>query len=120
MKDKCKIKKGDIVVLISGRDKGIKGAVLEIDYTRQRVLVENSGEVLRHTKPSSKYPDGGIVKKNLGVHWSNVMILDPAFKDSASEYCSREVLTRIGFKFDEKGEKFRYAKRSGEFIGRVR
>ncbi|ETZ07197.1 50S ribosomal protein L24 [Holospora obtusa F1] len=120
MKVKCKIKKGDLVVLISGKDKGIKGIVLGIDYARQRVLVDGVGEVFRHTKASSKTPDGGILKKNLGVHWSNVMIVDPAHKDDAFQYCSRSFLTRIGFMFDQNGEKFRYAKRSGEIIGRVR
>ena len=117
---KCKIKKGDIVVVITGRDKGARGVVLGVDYERQRVLVEGVGEVLRHTKPSSIHPEGGIFKKNLGVHWSNVMIMDPTAKKNPTQYFSRVSLTRIGFKFDENGEKFRYAKRSGELIGRVR
>ncbi|PPE03648.1 50S ribosomal protein L24 [Holospora curviuscula] len=117
---KCKIKKGDSVVVITGRDKGARGTVIAIDYARHRVLVEGAGEFLRHTKPSSSHPEGGIFKKNLGIHWSNIMIIDPEFKENSYQYWSRNVLTRIGFKFDENGEKFRYAKRSGEIIGRVR
>ena len=117
---KCKIKKGDIVVVITGRDKGASGVVLGIDYNRERVLVEGVAEVLRHTKPSSIHPEGGIIKKNLGVHWSNVMMIDPSAKTQSTKYFSRSSLTRIGFKFNEQGEKFRYAKRSGELIGRVK
>ena len=117
---KCKIKKGDLVVVITGKDKGARGTVFGVDRERQRVLVEGTGIVVRHTKPSASNPEGGILKKNVGVHISNVMLVDPSSKEDDSQRWSKMSLTRIGFKFDENGDKVRYAKRSGEVIGRVR
>ena len=117
---KCKVKKGDTVVITTGKDKGVRGIVLAIDREKERIFVEGATLASRHMKPSAANPEGGIVKKNLGVHVSNVMLVDPTHQDSDEVSFSRTKLTRIGIKFNDTGEKVRYAKRSGTVIGSVR
>jgi large subunit ribosomal protein L24 len=117
---KFKLKKGDLVVIIAGKDKGVRGAVLAIDRAKERIFVEGATLASRHMKPSSTHPEGGIVKKNLGLHISNVMLVDPLHKDDIAQTLPKTALTRIGIKFNEAGEKIRYAKRSGTVIGSVR
>jgi large subunit ribosomal protein L24 len=72
-----RIRKGDMVVVIAGKDKGRRGKVLRILSKTNRVVVERVAMVKRHTKPSQKNPQGGIVEKEGSVHISNVMPLDP-------------------------------------------
>ncbi len=74
---KFKVKKGDLVEVIAGKDKGKQGKVLELLVDKMRVRVEGVNRVKRHTKPSQKSPQGGIVEKEAPVHYSNVLLVDP-------------------------------------------
>lgn len=74
---KFKIKKGDLVEVIAGKDKGKQGKVLELLVDKSRVRVEGVNRVKRHTKPSQKNPQGGIIEKEAPVHYSNVLLVDP-------------------------------------------
>ena len=104
---KFKIKKGDKVIVITGRDKGRSGEVLRVLRTRNRVLVQGVNMVKRHQRPTAA-STGGIVEKEAAIHLSNLAHLDP--KDQKP--------TRVGFKFLEGNRKVRFAKRSGEVIDR--
>ena len=102
---KLKIKKGDNVVVISGRDKGRTGEVLRVFPSEERVIVQGVHVAKRHTKPRMGEP-GGIVEKELTIHISNIAHIDPKSQKP----------TRVGFKTLEDGRKVRYAKRSGEVL----
>ena len=102
---KLKIKKGDNVVVISGRDKGKTGEVLRVFPADQRLVVQGVHVARRHTRQSMGNP-GGIVEKELTIHISNVAHIDP----------SSNKPTRVGYKFLEGGRKVRVARRSGEVI----
>ncbi|HEY2538443.1 MAG TPA: 50S ribosomal protein L24 [Stellaceae bacterium] len=104
---KLKIKKGDNVVVISGRDKGRTGEVLRVFPTEGRLIVQGVHVAKRHTKARMGEP-GGIVEKELTVHVSNVSHIDPASGKP----------TRIGYKILGDGRKVRVARRSGEVIDR--
>jgi large subunit ribosomal protein L24 len=104
----AKVKKGDHVVVLAGRDKGKQGEVLKVFPTESRVVVQGVMLVKRHQKASPRNPEGGIVSKEASIDISNVAHLDP--KDGKP--------TRVGFKSLEDGRKVRYAKRSGEVIDR--
>ena len=105
MANKFKIKKGDKVVVITGRDKGKQGEVLRVLREDDRVLVQGVNMVKRHTAPSQMSP-GGIVEKEAPLHISNVAHIDP----------KSDKPTRVGYKIDKDGRKTRVAKRSGESI----
>ena len=100
----AKIKKGDRVVLLTGKDKGRQGAVLTVLPKEDRVLVEGLNMVQRHTKASQADPQGGIKNKEAPVHVSNVAIVDSNGKP-----------TRVGFRV-ENDKKVRFAKTTGEVI----
>jgi large subunit ribosomal protein L24 len=100
----AKIRKGDRVVLLAGKDKGRQGAVLKVLPKDERVLVEGLNMVQRHTKPSQGDPQGGIKNKEASVHVSNVALVDSAGKP-----------TRVGFRV-ENDKKVRFAKSTGEVI----
>ena len=102
---KLHIKKGDIVYVNAGNDKGKTGKVLEVIPAKDRAIVEGINIVTKHAKPSPKHPQGGIVKQEAGVHVSNLQLVDP--KTSKP--------TRVGYKMVD-GKKVRYAKKSGEEI----
>ena len=102
---KLKIKKGDNVVVISGRDKGRAGEVLRVLPAENRLIVQGVHMARRHTKPRMGDP-GGIVEKELTIHVSNVAHVDPRSGKP----------TRIGFKILDDGRKVRVARRSGEVI----
>ncbi|MFO1037985.1 MAG: 50S ribosomal protein L24 [Geminicoccaceae bacterium] len=104
----AKVKKGDKVVVLAGRDKGRQGEVLKVLPTENRVVVQGVAVAKRHTKPSARQPEGGIVNKEAAIDLSNVAHIDP--RDGKP--------TRVGFKFLEDGRKVRFAKRSGEVIDR--
>jgi large subunit ribosomal protein L24 len=104
---KLKIKKGDNVVVISGRDKGRTGQVLRVFPTERRVIVQGVNIAKRHTKPRMGEP-GGIVEKELALHISNIAHVDPASGKP----------TRVGYKVIGDGRKVRVARRSGEVIDR--
>ncbi len=100
---KMKIKKGDTVIVRTGRDKGKKGEVLSVKKDDLKVIVKGVNVVKRHTKPTQTNA-GGIVQKELPIHVSNVSLLDP--KDGTP--------TKVGFKIQKDGTKVRYAKKSGD------
>jgi large subunit ribosomal protein L24 len=100
----AKIKKGDRVVLLTGKDKGRQGAVLKVFPKEDRVLVEGLNVAQRHTKASQADPQGGIKNKEAPVHVSNVAIVDSNGKP-----------TRVGFRMDG-DKKVRFAKTTGEVI----
>jgi len=101
----AKIKKGDRVVVLAGRDKGRLGQVLRVLPKDDRLFVGGINMVQRHTRPSQGDPQGGIKNKEASLHVSNVALLDP--KTGAA--------TRVGFKI-EGDKKVRVAKKSGEVI----
>ena len=98
----AKIRKGDKVVVISGRDKGRSGEVIEVRKSQDRALVRGIHMVKRHQKQSAQQ-EGGIISKELPIHLSNIALADP--KDGKP--------TRVGFKIMNDGRKVRVAKRSG-------
>ena len=102
---KLHIKKGDTVYVNAGNDKGKTGKVLEVIPAKDRAIVEGINIVSKHTKPSPKHPQGGIVKQEAGVHISNLQVVDP----------QTGAPTRIGRKVVD-GKNVRYAKKSGEEI----
>src|SRR6185295_10421682 len=101
----ARIKKGDKVIVLTGRDKGRTGEVVEIHPRVERVLVRGVNMVKRHQKQTAQQ-EGGIISKELPIHLSNVALADP--KDGKP--------TRVGFKLQADGKKVRYAKRSGAEI----
>ena len=103
---KLHIKKGDIVFVNPGDDKGKSGRVLRVLVKEQRAVVEGVNMVSKHTKPSAKNPQGGIEKKEAPIHISNLNVIDPKSGKP----------TRIGRKLDENGSLVRYSKKSGEEI----
>ena len=103
---KLKIKKGDRVVVITGRDKGKQGEVLKVLPKDSRIIVQGVNLAKRHTRPSAADPSGGILDKELAIHISNVAHIDPKSGKP----------TRVGFKLVEGGRKVRVARRSGEMI----
>jgi len=105
MATKMKIKKGDKVIVRSGRDKGKTGEVLKVFPSRNRAIVQGVNRVKRHQRPSQASA-GGIIEKEATIDVSNLAHLDP--KDDKP--------TRVGFKVLDDGRKVRFAKRSGEII----
>lgn len=98
-----KIKKGDTVKVIAGKDRDAEGKVIDVDMKKGKVLVEGVNMITKHAKPSQANPNGGIVQKEAPIDISNVMLV---FKGKA---------TRVGFKV-EGSKKVRYAKSTGEVI----
>ena len=103
---KLHIKKGDMVYVNAGEDKGRTGRVLKVDIEKQRAIVEGVNMMSKSTKPSAKHPQGGIVKKEAPIHISNLNVLDPKTNKP----------TRIGRRLGENGKLVRYSKSSGEEI----
>jgi len=101
----AKIKKGDKVVILTGRDKGKTGEVMQVLVEAQRVVVGGINQIKRHTKPSAA-GNGGIVTADAPLHISNVALADPKSGKA----------TRVGFKVGKDGKKLRVAKRSGETL----
>jgi large subunit ribosomal protein L24 len=102
---KMKIKKGDQVIVNTGKDKGKKGEVLKTMPTKSRVIVQGVNVVKKHQKPT-QFSAGGIQEKELSIHVSNVSLADP----------KEDKPTRVGYKTLKGGKKVRVAKRSGETI----
>ncbi len=104
-----KIKKGDNVEVISGKDAGKRGRVLRVDRDRERVVVEGVAMIKRHTRPNpQKKIQGGIVEREAAIHFSNVMVISP---DSGRP-------TRIGYKILDDGRKVRVSKVDGAILDR--
>lgn len=98
-----KIKKGDTVKVITGKDNGKEGKVISVDRKKNRVLVEGINMITKHAKPSAANQNGGIIQKEAPIDLSNVM------------YVHKGKTTRIGFKF-ENDKKVRFAKSTGDVI----
>ncbi len=101
-----KVKKGDRVRVIAGKDKGAEGLVLEAYPTRERVLVEGVNRITKHTKAGQSARGsrtGGIVTQEASIHVSNVMVLDADNQP-----------TRVGYRKDDEGRKVRVSKRTGK------
>jgi large subunit ribosomal protein L24 len=103
----AKVKKGDTVVVIAGKDKGKKGEVISVRPDDHRVVVQGVNVVTRHTRPSMT-SQGGLVKQEAAIHVSNVALIDP----------KSDKPTRVGFKTLGDGTKVRIARSSGEQIDR--
>jgi large subunit ribosomal protein L24 len=103
---KLHVKKNDIVFVNSGEDKGKTGRILKVFVKEQRAIVEGVNFISKHTKPSAKYPQGGIIKQEVPIHISNLNPIDP--KSGAP--------TRIGRRKNSEGKTVRYSKKSGEEI----
>ena len=102
---KLKLKKGDKVIVIAGKDKDKTGEITKVLVKESKVLVSGINMVKRHTKPTQENA-GGIISKEMPIHISNVAFIDP--KTSKA--------TRLGFKMDKDGRKVRVAKKSGEVV----
>lgn len=104
---KVHVRKGDTVLVTTGKDKGKKGKVISVEPEKSRVIVEGVNVVKRHTKPTQKAPQGGIMEKPAPVHSSNVML-----------FCTKcNNPTRINKKLLEDGKKVRVCKECGELLG---
>lgn len=101
----AKLKKGDKVVVIAGRDKGVEGEIERVLPSEGRAIVSGANTVIRHTK-QSQASQGGRVPKAMPIDLSNIAMIDP--KDGGP--------TRVGFRIGEDGKKVRFAKKSGETI----
>jgi large subunit ribosomal protein L24 len=104
--NKLHVKKGDQVIVITGKDKGKKGRVLACYPKESRILVEGVNMIKKHQKPNQANPQGGIITKEAPIHSSNVMLIDP--KSGGP--------TRVGYKVLDNGKKVRVAKKSGEVL----
>lgn len=105
---KWKIRKGDQVVITTGKSKGTVGEVLSVLRTSERVVVKGANIVTRHQKPSQLHPKGGLIRKEASLHVSNVAHVDPKTNKP----------TRCGFRFLEDKTRVLFAKKSGEEIKR--
>ena len=103
---KLHIKTGDTVKVIAGDDKGKTGKILSVNREKRRAIVEGLNMVTKHIKPTATNPQGGIEKKEAGIHISNLMLVDPASGEA----------TRTGRKAGENGKLVRYSKKTGEVI----
>ncbi len=101
----AKIKKGDKVIVLTGRDRGRNGEVIRVFPTEDRALVRGVNMIKRHQKQTAQ-SEGGIISKEASIHLSNLAVADP--KDGKA--------TRVGFKVLDDGRKVRFAKRSGDLI----
>ena len=102
---KLHIKKGDMVYVLAGEDRGKTGRVLSVDRNKQRVIVEGVNIITKATKPSAKHPQGGLIKMEAPIHVSNVSLIDPKSGKP----------TRIAIK-RENGKALRISKKSGQEI----
>jgi large subunit ribosomal protein L24 len=102
---KLKIKTGDTVRVIAGDHKGSEGKVVSVDREKNKAIVEGVNMVSKHTKPSAKSPQGGIVKKEAPIHISNISLIDPKSKKA----------TRVGMKV-EGDKKVRVSKKSNQVL----
>lgn len=112
----ARVKKGDLVVVIAGRDKGKQGRVLEVDLERDRVVVEGVQRMKRHTKIGQSgrgAKTGGIETIEAAIHVSNVMVVDPETKKGTRVGVRTETVERDGV---ERTQRIRVAKRSGKDI----
>ncbi len=105
-KKKFHLKTGDKVAVIAGNYSGKSGLVLRVDKKKDRAIVEGLNIITKHIKPTREKPEGGVEKRQAGIHISNLMVIDPKTGEK----------TRIGRKRDEAGKLKRYSKKTGELI----
>ena len=105
MKNKIKLKKGDEVIVLAGKDKGKKGKIVKVISDIRKVVVTDINKYKKHQKPGNNEP-GGIIEKDMPLHVSNV-----AYFDSKSNKG-----TRVGFDFNKDGKKIRINKKTGKEI----
>jgi large subunit ribosomal protein L24 len=103
---KIRIRKGDTVMVIAGRDRGKSGKVLSVDRTAGKIVVEKLNMIKRHTKPNQKVKQGGILEKEAPVAISNVMFLCPVTQKP----------TRLGVRTQADGRRVRFSKKSNELV----
>ena len=103
------IRKGDMVRVVTGDDKGATGRVLRVILDKNKLVVEGVNRVYKHMKPSRRNPQGGRLSKEMPVDVSNVMLIDP----------NSNKPTRVGVRTLADGSKERYAKKSGAALGRI-
>jgi large subunit ribosomal protein L24 len=103
---RVRIRKNDIVKVISGREKGKVGRVLKVDREKARIFVEKLNMVKRHVKPGKTNPQGGIVEKEAPIHFSNVLVM--------CDKCNKP--TRVAMSADGTGKRSRVCKRCGEVL----
>ena len=103
---KLHIKKGDVVYVLAGEDRGKEGRVLKVLVQKQKAIVEGVNMVTKATKPNAQHPQGGLVKKEAPIAISNIALIDPKSGKP----------TRVGRRADAQGKTVRYAKKSGEEI----
>jgi len=103
---KVRIRKGDTVVVIAGRDRGKSGKVLSVDRTAGRVVVEKLNMIKRHTKPNQKVKQGGILEREAPLAISNVMFLCPVTQKP----------TRLGVRVQADGKRVRFSKKSKDAV----
>ena len=101
-----RVVKNDNVKILTGKYRGKTGKVLKVFPNQDRIIVEGVNIIKKHTKPSQKSPQGGIVEKEATIQVSNVMIIDPKTSEP----------TRVGYKILEDGTKVRISKKSGEML----
>lgn len=103
---KSRIRKGDTVVVIAGRDRGKSGKVLSVDRSKGRIVVEKLNMIKRHTKPNQKVKQGGILEREAPIAISNVMFLCPVTQKP----------TRLGLRTQADGRRVRFSKKSNEIV----
>jgi large subunit ribosomal protein L24 len=106
---KFRIRKGDTVKVISGKEKGKTGQVLEVDTEKRKVYIEKINIIKRHTKPSQKRRQGGIIEKEGPMHIAKVMLV--------CRGCGKA--SRTGIRFLDDGKKMRYCKQCGEIVDKT-
>ena len=104
-KTKLKLKKGDEVVVLAGKDIGKRGTITRVDAEADRVIVDGVNMVKRHTKPRGQVMQGGIIDKEMPIHISNVAL-----------WCKDCGATRIGYRIDDNGSKHRICRKCGAEI----
>ena len=104
------VKKGDMVVVVAGDDKGKTGQIIRVDVASGKVLVQGVNRVFRHLRPNRRNPQGGRIQKEMPISISNVLPVDPKSNRP----------TRVGFRIGKDGSKERFAKQSRETLGTVK
>lgn len=103
---RSRIRRGDLVMVVAGADKGVQGRVLRLLLDEDKIVVEGVNLVYRHVRRSQQNPQGGRVRREAPVHVSNVMIVDP----------EENVPTRVGRKMSDEGKLTRIARKSGAVL----
>jgi large subunit ribosomal protein L24 len=105
----ARVRKGDTVVVVAGKERGKRGKVLRVIPEKGRVLIERVNMIKKHQRPTQKLRQGGIIEREGPIHLSNVMLVDP----------QTDKPTRVGVRSLTDGKKARVARKSGEFIDKA-